>query len=368
MNLLKFSVNNSFMENFIFELKNSFKKIIKSKKLKTIINLVLILISFGILFYFCLQNNNLLNLSHTILHMNLLYLQVAFLCIILSWIFDSIILKNLTYETCQKKYKQILFFKITMIGQYFTVITPLGVAAQPMQISEFKKYGINQNVSASLLLRKFFVYQTCLLIYSITSFILYFYKIKTENTVCLCLSVITGLLFQGAMIFLIALFSINKNLVLCISKFTVKVLHKLKVVKNESQTTDKFITTLNKFISNNKNLRKNKKLNFKLYIFTFLQITLSFLITFFIFKAFNHTDYPILPITCTQNITNTISSFTPLPGAAGTTENIFLILFKPFFYENEITQAMIIFRFINFYFALIIGFIFYKIKIKNFQN
>lgn len=356
------------MENFIFNFKKIIKKNINNKKIKAMVNFTLILISFGILFYFCFQNNHLLNLSLIFPNLNQLYLQMAFLCMILSWYFDSMVLKNLVYETYQKKYKKILFFKITMIGQYFTSLTPLGIAAQPMQILELKKYGIDKNTAASLLLRKFFIYQSCLLISSIVSSIIYFCKIKTGEIGYLCPLVITGIIFQGFIILVTTLFSINKNLTMRITKISIKILHKAKIIKSENEALDKFTKTLDKFINNNKKLCKNKKLNIKLYVFTSLQVTLSFLITFFIFKAFHHSSFPIIDITCTQSVTTTISSFTPLPGSAGTAESTFLTLFKQFFYEYEITEAMILFRFINFYFALIIGFIFYKIKIKNFQK
>lgn len=352
------------MENFIFNI----KKLIKNKKIKIAINVFLILISFGTLFYFCIQNNNLINLIYLLPHLNLMYLQIAFLCMILSWSFDSFIIKELTKEICKQSYRNILFLKITMVGQYFTTITPLGIAAQPMQISELCRYGINKNASVSLLLRKFYIYQLSLLIYSVTSALLYYWRIKNCHIDYLCPLILTGILFQGTIIFLVLLFSLNKNLTLHISKFSVNVLYKLKIVKNKEKTLNSLVYKLEYFITNNKNLSKNKKLNFKLFVFTFLELTFTFLITFFIFKTFNHNSFPIVSMTYTQNVTVTISSFTPLPGSAGTSENMFLVLFKPFFYENELVTAMIIYRFISFYFALIPGMIFYKVKIKNFQK
>lgn len=356
------------MENFIFKIKKIIKNNIQNKKIKTAINVVLIMISLGILFYFCLQNNNLTNLYYMFPNLNQMYLLLAFLCIIISWIFDSLIIKALTKELCHQNYKHILFFKITMVGQYFTTITPLGIAAQPMQILEFRKYGIRKDSSVSLLLRKFYIYQLALLIYSIISSFLYYWRIKHYHFDYLCLLMLFGILFQGTMIFLIVLFSISKKLTLHISKFTVTALYKLKIIKDKDKMLHSFTQKLDYFITNNKKFGKNKKLNFKLFIFTFLQLTFSFLITFFIFKTFNHNSFPIVSMTYTQNVTNTVTSFTPLPGAAGTAENMFIVLFKPFFYENEIIIAMMIYRFISFYFVLIPGIIFYKIKIKNFKK
>ncbi len=356
------------MGNFVFNIKKFIKKNIKNKKFKTIINLVLMLVSFGILFYFCFQNNNLLNLINTLPRLNKIYLQIAFLCIILSWIIDSQIIKSLALEIENKNYKNILFFKITMIGQYFTVVTPLALAAQPMQILEFSKYGIDKSNATALFIRKFYIYQLCLVIYSLLSFILCFKQIENQKLDFLYPLIITGILFQGSVSLMIILFSIKKNFILYTSKFAIKTLYSLKIIKDKNKAKENFKQKLDCFLESNKSLSKNKKLNFKIYTFTFLELAFTFLITFFIFKAFNHSDSPIVTMAYTQNLTTTISSFTPLPGSAGTTENIFLILFKPFFYETEIIQAMILFRFISFYFALLPGIIFYKIKIKNYQK
>lgn len=356
------------MGNFIFNIKKFIKKNIKNKKFKTTINLVLMLVSFGILFYFCFQNNNLLNLINTLPRLNKIYLQIAFLCIALSWIIDSQIIKSLAVEVENKNYKNILFFKITMIGQYFTVITPLALAAQPMQILEFSKYGMDKSNATALLIRKFYIYQLCLLIYSLLSFILCFKQIEGQKLGFLYPLIITGILFQGSVALVIILFSIKRDLIVRTSQFIIKILYNIKIINNKEDTENNLKQKIECFWNNNKNLSKNKKLNFKIYIYTFLELGFTFLITFFIFKAFNHSDFPILPMAYTQNVTTTISSFTPLPGSAGTTENVFLILFKPFFYETEIIQAMILFRFISFYFALLPGIIFYKIKIKNFQK
>lgn len=356
------------MGNFVFNIKKSIRNNINNKKIKTTINLILMLVSFGILFYFCFQNNNLTNLINTLPRLNKIYLQIAFLCIVLSWIIDSKILKLLVLEIENKNYKNILFFKITMVGQYFTVITPLALAAQPMQILEFSKHGMDKSNATALLIRKFYIYQLCLLIYSLLSFILCFKQIESQKLGFLYPLIVTGILFQGSVALVIILFSIKKNLILCTSKFAIKILYNMKIIKDKDKAKTNFKQKINCFLESNKSLSKNKKLNFKIYIYTFLELAFTFLITFFIFKAFNHSDFPILPMAYTQNVTTTVSSFTPLPGSAGTTENVFLILFKPFFYETEIIQAMILFRFISFYFALLPGIIFYKIKIKNFQK
>ena len=91
------------------------------------------------------------------------------------------------------------------------------------------------------------------------------------------------------------------------------------------------------------------------FFYSFVQISLIFSVPFFIFKAFQHNNFPALEIIQTQCVANTICSFTPLPGNAGTSEKIFLDLFGNFFLENEIAIAMILHRILTFYFNIIVG-------------
>ncbi len=354
------------MENFICYFKK-FIKSINSKKIKAFINLALILTSVAILACFCIQNNNLINLITIFPKLNHFWIAAALILTVLSWYCDSKVIKQIILDTYYKKYSNIFLFKISMIGQYFTAITPLGLAGQPMQLLELYKNNIPKNISLIILTKKFFVYQSSLLIFSIISSCFYFHDLKSNHPK-LIIMLISGIIFQGILVITIFLFSVNKKFISRVIKFILILLKKLKIIKNYDRAFKASTTKLEFFVKINKYLNKNKITNFKIYLLTFLQLILLFSTSFCVFKAFNHNGYPIIPMINTQAVVNTISSFTPLPGAAGTTENVFLVLFNPFFEKNEIEQAMIIFRFINFYFAIILGILFYKIKFKKPKN
>ncbi|MBR2579324.1 MAG: flippase-like domain-containing protein, partial [Clostridia bacterium] len=105
----------------------------------------------------------------------------------------------------------------------------------------------------------------------------------------------------------------------------------------------------------------------KLFFYSYIQISLVFSIPLFIFKAFHHSTYPALEIIQTECVANTVCSFTPLPGNAGTSEKIFLDLFGNFFFENEIVIAMIIHRIITFYLNIVVGAMVYFFSRKHTQ-
>lgn len=335
--------------------------------LKKLANFILIAVSITILAYFCISDNNLINLIDIIPRLNIAWILLAFTSLVVYWIIEALIVKKITNEIYHKQYPKLFFFKVAIIGQYFNSITPMGIAGQPMQILELSKCSIPKTIATIITTRKFFIYQSCLALYSIFCAVIYYNHLKR-----MCPEMIwmlwTGAIFQCSMILLVFIFYLNKNIILKISELFINILYKTKIIKDKNLPIKSLEKNLNLFIESNKSLSKNKKINFEIYILTFLQITFLLIIPFCVFKAFHHDSFPVIQIICAQSTINTISSFTPFPGAAGTAEKSFMTIFSIFFTITEIGKAMLLSRFISCYFTILIGTIFSKKIIKNQKN
>ncbi len=336
----------------------------KKNKIKKILNVIMFLISASILGYFCIDNNNLLVLIGIFPELNFFWLIAAVLILLLSWFFDSLVLKDILSDMTNKKYGNFASFKLIMVGQFFGAISPLSIAGKPMQVL----YLINQNFSAgsaaSVFVRKFLIYQSSMSIYLAMIMILKSQMFSSKIPGFMLFSLI-GLLSQCLIIFVFIIFCINRNLTLKIILIISGLLSKIKIIKNPEETNKKIEKQLNFFLECNNSMNKNKPLIFRLYIFTFLQITSFFSIPFFIFKSFNLQGFPIFDMIATEGFVSMISSYTPLPGAAGTTEGSFILLFSYFFTGGVLYPSMILFRFITYYFGIIISFFMIKIKTKS---
>ncbi len=350
------------MENLNFN--NKISKLYKSKKTKIIVSIILFLTSLGILIYFCVADNNILKLLEILPRLNFFWLFAAFLSMILSWYFDSKVISETASLVYFRKHSGLFFFRITMIGQYFTFLTPMGVAGQPMQVVELCKNKIPQSTAIIIMTRKFFIYQSTLAVYSLIVSAFYFNYLQYHCPE-LTLFLFIGIIFQCFIVLLIVIFSINKNLILNVFKYVLVLLSKINILKNYNKILAAAESKLDFFARSNKFINKDKKANLKLYFYTFLQLTFLLSVPFFVYKSFNHAEMQIFEIICTQSVVNTVSSFTPLPGSAGTAEKGFIILFGSFFLSSEITVAMILCRFINFYFGIVLGMIFYKLPFKK---
>ncbi len=340
------------------------KKKITKRKIKSLLNVCLILVSFGILVYFCVVDNNLLNLINLFPSLNLEFIALAIFLFLLSWYFDSLVLYNIINSTPHTQLqKRFSVFVVSVIGQYFTLLTPLGIGGQPIQVVELTKRNIDKSASLSIVTKKFFIYQITFLIYLFLSIIFSFQKVKSLPTEYIA-ALIIGIVFQGAMIFSLFLFSTNKKLTLNIIDFFLRLFCKIHIVKDYKSTLKDLNSKLDFFVQINSKMKKNKFLNIKLCFYTFIQLSALLSIPFWVFQAFGEVKAQILESIFSQMLTNTISSFTPLPGSAGTAEKSFLTIFSGYLTPHKLSSAMLICRSITFYLAIIFGTIFYKIYSK----
>lgn len=321
---------------------------------KKFFNIGLLLLSAGMLVYFCLVDNNLVTLLNSIPHLQPVWLAASMLSILCCWFFDSTLIYTITKEAYPGEYSIKNAFKVTMVGQYFNAITPFAVAGHPMQLVTMSRQGISTGIALSVLIRKFLIYQTTLTVYSLTVIIFKFGFFDSRIPGFMPLALV-GFVSQAAVVVLLFLFSTNRALTTKLIRGVFWLLSKLHIVKNPEETSRKVEQQMQFYLDNNRSMNHNPRMAAKLYGLTFLQLTSLFAVPFFIYKAFHNPGLPVADMVSAQAFVTMISSFTPLPGASGTSEGSFLVLFKLFFDEGAIKQAMLLWRFITYYSSIIVG-------------
>lgn len=330
------------------------EKVKKKTDFKKVFNIALLLLSVGMLVYFCVKDNNLLTLLQSLPTLQPVWLLTACLSIVACWMLDSLLIYTITRSVYPGNYTYKGAFKITMVGQYFNAITPFAVAGQPMQLVSMSRQGVSTGIALSVLVRKFLIYQTTLTVYSLLV-ILFKFRFFDEQIHGFMPLALVGFVSQAAVVVLLLLFSTNRLLTTKIINGVFWLLSKLHIVRNPEETSKKVETQLQFYLDNNKSMNHNARMNLKLYAITFGQLTALFAVPFFLYKAFHKTGFPVIDMISAQSFVTMISSYTPLPGAAGTTEGSFLVLFQLFFEDGTTQQAMLLWRFITYYSSIIIG-------------
>lgn len=332
----------------------------KRKINKNVINVAIVAIMFIALLYYILVVEGWSNIVIVMRSIKPIWFLVAGGLIISYWFLESIVLHIVTLKVCKKE-RFVNSFRVSMIGQLFRNITPFSSGGQPMQAVAMVNSGISISNSATILLIKFIIYQSVLVIY--TSIILlfkfqYFSKLVSGF---ITLSII-GFTMNLVVIISLILIGVNKKFVHGVLKVIYKFLHKLRIVKHSEERLEKINNSIDNFHEQFKIIKKEKALIIKSALITFIQLTVESTITYAVYRAFGHSAYGLINMISAQTFLYMIMAFVPTPGAGGAAEGGFYIIFKTFFNSNEISMAILSWRLFTFYLPIIVGslFLFFK--------
>lgn len=326
----------------------------KNKITKSLINFILIILIMLIVFYFALKDNykSILIYLNTF---NLLWLSFSILLINLYWLFKSLSLYETT-KLVQKKIKLWECFKIIVITEFFNGVTPFASGGQPAQIYLISKEKINLSAATNISLQNFILYQIPLIILGLIALIYNGIFNIFENAKLLQKFIILGFLFNLLTLLILFVLSFGKKINKIIINFWIKLLLNLKLIKKEEDNRNKIDTILKNFYESASLLKENKKIFIKGIIYNFLGLIALYLIPLIIFYGFN--DYNSLRFDLsivTTAYVMIIGSCIPIAGGSGGLEYAFTNLFLNFQNNIFVSSSMIVWRFVTYYFALIIG-------------
>lgn len=311
----------------------------------------------GLLVYFCVSGNNLAVLVASLPGLDLPWLICAAGCVALTWAMDAAIVRALVGRSAETGYCYRSAFRVTMVGQYFNSITPYAVGGQPAQFVALLRQGIPSGVAISALVRKFLVYQTSITLFSLFVIVgkYSFFRSRIQGFMALA---IIGVIYQAASVLLLLLFTYCPGVTTKLIEGVVWFLTKVHLIKKPEETREKVKSQLQFYLDSNRAMQGDRRLTAKIYGCTFLQLTALFAVPFFIYKAFRSPGAPVFDMIAAQCFVTMISGYTPLPGAAGAAEGSFLLIFRMFFREKILTQAMLLWRLMAYYSSIVVGAIF----------
>ena len=216
------------------------------------INLIIVVIAAFIFVSFFVFSNGLNNLLKQLQTLNIAWIMVAILCMVSFWLFEALviyIISKLLYPSSHLLVKSI---KFAMVGQFFSAITPFQSGSQPAQIYSMTKNGIPVGSSSSILMIKFIIHQATLTIYSLLMIIFKF------NTVIIVVAI---------------LFSVNSEATRKIIMLALRLLQKIRVIKDLSKTQQRLEGELIRFHENSAFIAKHIWMCIYTSLFTFMQWT-----------------------------------------------------------------------------------------------
>ena len=322
----------------------------KDKKIKkTIRNLIVFILLMGLTFYLIFKDQNVLEILNIAVSVKKRYILVAIIAMCLYLLGETINITRILKELGEKS-TFLRNIRYTLIGFFFSSITPAASGGQPMEIYYMHKEKIAVANSTLALLVHLTSFQIVTITLGILSTILHFEIVKSG----LIYLVVLGILLNSTALTLLAISIFSKRLSKGLINFAVKVLRFFRIpnIEKKQESLEK---ELEKYQESAVYIKEHKKLMIKTLVTTFIQVIIYYSIPYWVYLAFGFTGYNFFQIVTLQAMLYATVSGIPSPGAVGVSEGAFIEIFKGVFPATMMNSAILLNRGASFYLFVIIS-------------
>lgn len=329
-----------------------------NKKLKKF-NLIICGIAFLFMVFYILFVDGVDNLAASISKIKVGFLFIAVFLILMYWFLEAVCLHSaLKILHPEQSFCKTLI--VAMLGQYYNCITPSSTGGQPMQAFYLTKFGTPLSHGMTALLSKFIVYQFVLIAYTGTVLLMRFKPFSRQFAPLMAL-VMLGFIINAVVIIMLLMLAFFKAPVKKAALWGVRLLGKIHILKTQEAIDNKseqVSDIIEQYHNNFCFIRTKPLLIVKMVIFTILQLTAYFSVSYIIYLGFGLSGSDYFTILSCQAFVLMISAFMPLPGALGAAEGSYSLFFSDIFKNDEssfVGLSTFIWRFLTFYLPIIIG-------------
>ena len=332
--------------------------------MKKALNFIILLAVTILVLFLCLKDNY-TAIINTLIGMDIKWLIVGFICIFMYWF-----LKTLPLYYFTKSHKKDFTYKSAIIlllrTQFVNAITPFATGGQPYQVYYLNKEGIRSSTSTSIILQNFIVYQIALVILGIIAMTCNFFLHLFPHNDLLTHLITLGFIINTLVIVVSFVVAFGKTISKKLINIGITILSKLKLVKDKEKKLEKWNESITNFHKSAKVLMEDKKLFFSMIFVNLVALSILYMIPLFVlYAAGNFTSINVGVAIVTSAYVMLIGSFVPIPGGTGGLEYGYMKFYGFFISGSLLSATMLIWRFITYYFGLIVGGIAFNIKTKK---
>lgn len=321
----------------------------KNKIKKTIINLIIFILLIILTFYLVLKDQDTSQIFNIAMSVKKEFILIAIIAMAIYITCEAINIKRMLKELGDN-IKLMTAIKYTLIGFFFSAITPAASGGQPMEIYYMHKDNISVANSTLALLMQLCCFQIVSISFGILSAVANFDVLKTG----LIYLFILGIVLNSSALVLLIIGIFSKKLSESLIKFTVKIL-KFFRIRNIEKKQERLEKELADYQKSAIYIKEHKSLMIKTILTIIVQLLAYYSIPYWVYVAFGFNGYNIWQIITLQALLYATVSGIPSPGSVGVSEGGFLGVFKKAFPQTVISSAMLLSRGINFYLLIIIS-------------
>lgn len=334
-----------------------------NEKLKKVANVIVLALVTCLVLYFSLKDN-FNTIINEIINVNIFWLVISFLLALSFWFFKAIATTRIA-NIFKKDYSIKQGMRLVLETNFFHAITPFAVGGQPYEIYSLKKSKLKITEATNVSIVNFIVYQIALVLLGIIAIVYNHHFVLLKENDLLKNLVVIGFLVNFIVIVALFLLTCTKKINKILMKFIIKVLNKIHIVKNKDEKIKQFNEYLNEFHQGAKILLQDKKLFIKLIFVHFIGLISSYLIPLTLAYAMGISSYTGIEAIVLSSYVMLIGAFVPIPGGTGGLEYGFMTFYGSFIKGSKLNAVMLLWRFITYYFAMILGAILLGIRKKE---
>ena len=314
-----------------------------SKTKKYISNFLLFAVLVWLTFYILLKDQNMGDLLNILGTVKIQFVIAGIGCMLGYFFCETLNMKR-TLTALGEKVTMVKCYKYTLIGFFYSSITPAATGGQPMQIYYMHRDGIKAASSTLALVMNLFSFQVMSISMALISMIFFSEYLDTA----LKIFFVVGITLNSMALTLLIIGIFSRKLSTGLVKIAIRIMRKLKVRKlHERERT--LAGSLLKYNGSAKYIRANRTIILKQFITAFIQQVLFYSVPYCVCLAFGITGYNFIQIVALQSIVYATVSGIPSPGAVGVSEGAFVSIFSHVFGHEIIKGAMLLNRGIGFY-------------------
>lgn len=275
---------------------------------------------------------------------------------LLSYVVDGLAIK-IFCRLYTRKYSLFQGTLDSLIGAFYSAVTPGASGGQFMQVYTLKRQGVEISNAASIMVMWFILYQVALILFDIVALILEWSSIMSlsafkisgvnflgwDGTIPMIPLIIFGFLLNIGVIVFLLLMSYSHTIHNFIMNRVVNWGAKLHLVKNPDKTRENIRVQVENFKIELKRLQSNIPATVTILILMLILLFIRFTIPYFCGLALN--AYGVDEAFSFERLFDgafrsafhqMVAGIVPIPGAAGISEYIFNQMFADYYIESQI--------------------------------
>ncbi len=245
-------------------------------------------------------------------------------------------------------------FKASLIGLFYSGVTPAASGGQPMQIYHLRKAGVPVSLSASGAIVKFVGFQSMLLLLA-GIFLGFHWNFVRETVGSSFFLIVLGFVINAAIVLAVMLLLISKRAVRKLVRISLHLGEKFRLVRDRAAMELRIGKQVDGYLDSLSTVRDRPLDMLAMCALSAVQVMLYSCIIWAIYHAFGFSSASAWQLIAIQLLLYQTVSFVPLPGASGAQEGVFYLFLHSIVPDSAQLGMLVAWRFFTFYITLLVG-------------